>query len=74
MTEWQDISTAPKDVLVLVHQPGNMGKWFKTVFCAVQVTDDKWWSNGVGHRPVYKEMLDPLPTHWMPLPLPPKDT
>jgi len=58
---WQPIETAPKDgTSVLVYDEGIIviSHW-------IGESDDMlgWWDNGI---------MDPSPTHWMPLPEPPK--
>jgi hypothetical protein len=58
MTEWQDISTAPKDdteVLVFCEDGGILIGCFAGI----------WWIE----QTYYEERK---PTHWMPLPAPPK--
>ena len=68
---WQPISTAPKDgrgVLVIdarVHQPEAATSYFY---------EGRWWllceiDNAERYAPWWDR-----PTHWMPLPTPPKDT
>lgn len=59
MTEWQDISTAPKDgtrILVVG------GMWDKPDIAAA---DGEWWAMR------RREGWHGCPTHWMPLPPPP---
>ena len=61
MNEWQPIETAPRDRPVIVAIP----QW---VFADIGLVDvlGRWYSpiDGVEHSPA--------PTHWMPLPEPPK--
>ena len=68
---WQPIETAPKDVAILIYHH-----------------DDNQWRGGIGigfshsdyngHKGVVTEdgragwIIRPQPTHWMPLPEPPK--
>ena len=65
MSEWQPISTAPRDgtrVLLGYSEGDWIGAWvsYSTV------------SNG-GYRLTFDEMFDGVePTHWAPLPEPPK--
>lgn len=65
---WQPIETAPKDgTRVLLAAPGHLtmiGSFeaWKTIHAA----GPWWWSNG--------SMITPDPTHWQPLPAPPKET
>jgi len=64
MSEWQPIETAPKDVSVIVYADGVVGE----ASCP-DATDRWWWAQTDEHdswaRPIY-------PTHWRPLPEPPK--
>lgn len=68
MTEWQPIETAPKDADIQLGGPGwvRHGYWDK-----YEKVHGAWTSGRVsswGYEEV--ELLDP--THWMPLPEPPK--
>lgn len=69
MTDWQDISTAPKngtEILVFYKSSGVISiAWYdeRVLQWVVSVAD-----NG---EPIWN---DPYPTHWMPLPSPPKET
>lgn len=71
MTEWQSISTAPRDgTAILVYE-----KWenrFKANKSDYYIQIAYWWD--------YEWRIDALvpptgkyPTHWMPLPQPPKE-
>lgn len=74
MSEWQPIETAPKDgTMILVwdesSSPGVVAAYFLS-----ETHDDEEWSGWI-----YGDQLladadpeGPLPTHWMPLPEPPK--
>ena len=57
---WQPIATAPKDgTEALVYDAG-------AIVIALWSTEDGqsgWWDNGI---------MNPSPTHWMPLPAPPE--
>lgn len=72
MTEWQPIETAPKDgTHVLGFWPGFGG--------LAPATIETWWGEGLdrakGHtwQSTYEEGEGEYgPTHWMPLPVPPK--
>lgn len=74
MSEWQPIETVPKDygepILLVVgfeHKRTAMGQ-----LC----TDghrDYWWVFGPMGAERVSENFIGLPTHWMPLPEPPKD-
>lgn len=63
--EWQPIETAPKDgEAFVVYVPGyGVGE------CYWGMLSESWWFRG--NR--WSEEGDPLPTHWMPLPPPPKE-
>lgn len=66
--EWRDISTAPKDgTNILVWWPLQM-------HCPVVAHWADKWSNGLGWKFTgWGEPLETAPTHWQPLPLPPKE-
>jgi hypothetical protein len=57
MSGWEPIETAPKDRTVLVYDEGAV---FVSFWFEVR---GGWWDNGI---------VDPPPTHWMPLPEPPE--
>ena len=64
--EWQPIETAPKDgaEIILCNSEGATSGWFE---------DEEW--RIFRHRSSTGEILfwlNPRPTHWMPLPQPPK--
>lgn len=72
MSEWQPIETAPKDKTILIfHHDYN--KWRGQIRIGYSHGDYN------GHKDVITEdgqcgwPIRPLPTHWMPLPTPPKD-
>lgn len=73
--DWQPIETAPKDGTAVIVYGGNdeangklqvgQGFWDSYV-CMVSGTMMRWcWENGA-------VPCDPQPTHWMPLPKPPR--
>lgn len=66
--EWQDISTAPKDgTSVLVYERGDIcTAWFDEIAA---------WSNNrqKGRWMSSDEVFTGAPSHWMPLPQPPKE-
>jgi hypothetical protein len=69
MSEWQDISTAPKDgTRILVCMTFNL--------CDGELETIQWvdWRLPEFVWPIYRDRIDiPFPpTHWMPLPPPPK--
>ena len=62
--EWQPIETAPKDgTQILVYEPEE-----KYTPIYVVVYDNGKWIEASG-----EQYANWKPTHWMPLPLPPKD-
>lgn len=63
---WQDISTAPKDgTKILTYEP----TWTNPVNVAHYGNDKSWWLSNC-----YEDLGHDLdPTHWMPLPTPPKE-
>ncbi len=66
MTTWQDISTAPKDGtwVFLYHKHARIGGWY---------WDGGIWNNEYLEWGVGEAEPELSPTHWMPLPEPPKD-
>ena len=71
MSEWQDISTAPKDSTpVLVYGPSDEVAWDYEggVNCAVM----RWGK--YGWEAFYSGIDLLTPTHWMPLPAPPEQS
>ena len=72
MSKWQDISTAPKDgTYILVHQTGTLAPNDFVVYFDRSWSDDGWWLTCDGKDPELP-LRGPEPTHWMPLPKPPK--
>lgn len=86
MAEWQPIETAPKGRKVIAGYANALGKW-RTVLARYYSEGTLEWHDqsplyGEGYAPEgwYEESethedllpLDPEPTHWMPLPAPPK--
>ena len=83
MTKWQPIETAPKDKWILVYQPNgeHNGIKFTGGHCYVckWAYDNQFWydkTSNILYEPTPKEKvvtyLTCVPTHWMPLPEPPK--
>ena len=73
MSDWQNISTAPKDGFFIVYEDGAMrmmlrerGRWLSTAV-ALDEHGDPTRSVRVRETGVYN------PTHWMPLPPPPRE-
>lgn len=73
MSEWQPIETAPKNVAILVYP----STWGDMIASPAKWDDDKYnrkpkpyWSRRDSRR--VSESRDNPPTHWMPLPEPPK--
>jgi hypothetical protein len=62
MTAWQPIETAPQEKLVILYAPG----WDPEV-TAGKYEFGEWREGGYGEC-----MIARNPTHWMPLPEPPK--
>lgn len=60
--EWQPIETAPKGERVLVYFP-RTGRKEAMIIAASNPTGSQWWAKHIGNL---------FPTHWMPLPEPPK--
>ena len=64
--EWQPIETAPKDgtpVLAYGYSPHYPDEYFTRI---------QWWADGIGYWAAHSVSI--IPTHWMPLPDPPKGT
>lgn len=60
MIEWQPIETAPKDIGAII---GSNGQWVLAM---------RWATNGMAWTSEYHRSAV-VPTHWMPLPNPPKE-
>ena len=58
--EWQPIETAPKDIGAII---GSNGQWVLAM---------RWATNGMAWTSEYHRSAI-VPTHWMPLPNPPKE-
>lgn len=81
---WQPIETAPKDQWILAYQPHGIaaGKVFmggRCYVCKWAYMDEYWYdkSSNVLERKSHEETVTTYhtctPTHWMPLPEPPKE-
>ncbi len=71
--EWMPFATAPKDRTEIIVYRKDAGG-FTAIFCEPlsdePVSEDDWcWFSASG-----QDLTGDLPTHWMPLPEPPKDT
>jgi hypothetical protein len=64
MGEWQPIETAPKDVEILV-----WSQYQDTAYLAI-CDDQQWWTPDWWPEKWTEWLYSP--THWMPLPEPPK--
>lgn len=71
MSEWQPIETAKPNESVIVFADGNVGEaiWKRFVWSEGDVDDEGWWWANTDGEYSYQIR----PTHWMPLPAPPKD-
>ena len=79
MSEWQPISTAPK-AIVSTYDNGEYGEYILAFPISGGVARVRWWqSKDETHRQQgYQNFLGDCgnayrPTHWMPLPSPPRD-
>lgn len=70
MTEWKPIETAPKDQFVLLAVPddGEM-----EAFVAMAKWQGLGWYGVDDFGLTFNPVGEPQPTHWMPIPQPPKD-
>lgn len=65
--EWESIKTAPKDCRILLSNSEEV--WigdYREVFTSGATPWHPWRSLMIIH-------MNPIPTHWMPLPNPPKE-
>lgn len=70
MSEWQPISTAPKDgTRVLVYPTLTVAMWRSYR----NDGDDAGWSDGLVKSWAYEEITELEPTHWQSLPAPPEE-
>ena len=70
-TQWQPISTAPKDAFVLLAGPSGYTT-IKTVFTTGRMCSDYHKGRWIDHANDDLTDWGFEPTHWMPLPTPPK--
>lgn len=67
MSEWQPIETAPKDgtrIVLATSDTAYAGRWAESQYIGM------WWMSG-DYVAAFSKMNPP--THWMPLPQPPKE-
>lgn len=71
--KWQPIESAPKDkpILIRKHHQIGMAIYNPTIFGNWQLCSSVGFFQKETHGNMINEAL-PLPTHWMPLPAPPK--
>jgi hypothetical protein len=71
---WQPIETAPKDLPIMIRKLHQFGIAIHnpTIFGGWQLCNSVSFFQEETHANLTKEAL-PLPTHWMPLPAPPKE-
>lgn len=70
-SQWQDISTAPKDGTKMLMRGGVYhGFPFVGFWAPSPYAQDRPWETVIGRSNLYEH----APTHWMPLPAPPKGT
>lgn len=78
MTEWQDISTAPRDGTVIDVWLGDCDESDRQFYCCGETRRSPgWaWANGKFRPCAGLPGLTVFvrPTHWMPLPEPPQET
>ena len=63
---WEPIETAPKDGTIIFGWEPRATKWKIKFMVFVKTTDGGYWTNALVSGAI-------LPTHWMPLPEPPKE-
>lgn len=65
-TQWQPIETNTDGKWCILYNGESIGEGFKA-------SDKWWWSYFMPtDDQEWHDLIDPLPTHWMPLPEPPK--
>lgn len=73
LTEWQPISTAPKDKRIILHCPKRgsvFGRWQDDRYAK---KPRPYWTNDLERTLSTLWTRDDQPTHWMPLPVPPRE-
>ena len=79
MTEWQPIETAPTDgtSVIIATEQGDFGQaeFHRSQFEPFHLDGGWFWMSEYGQYWIHKKMQRcGEPTHWMPLPEPPKDS
>jgi hypothetical protein len=67
MSEWQPIETAPKDGTAVLVSEGRF------CYCVEWNEEFDWWAVDDNKLGPFR-LRGSAPTHWMPLPAPPKET
>lgn len=74
MSEWQPIKTAPLDTLKVCSETLILGhaekKWIR--FGKWYVQERCWYYSGTSERSQWAQVRGDAPTHWQPLPAPPR--
>jgi len=74
MDQWQPIETAPKDRRILLYQSGGGGEYYTPAW--QKIFTGFWWDDWYENEHFWTADEDRgfevNPTHWMPLPAPPK--
>ena len=81
--EWQPIETAPKDRKLIAGYPNALGKWRTVTACYYsagtlqqdydsedEYAPEGWYEESDSHETLLRTSEEP--THWMPLPAPPR--
>ncbi len=69
MTQWQDISTAPRGKQVVCGHAEK--KWIRFGITHPSM-GPLWYYSGTSERNQWSQTAGDEPTHWMPLPAPPQ--
>lgn len=76
MSEWQPIETAPKDGTVIIvwtnHDEVEVTSWYQTKGYGYEPVPGTEFFREVRGKVLYEGWNGNTPTHWMPLPEPPK--
>ena len=75
-TQWEPIETAPKDgTLIIVGREGLSGVWvarYVEQYQSGYVPDNPWFGMLLNTNHISPPYHSSIPTHWMPMPEPPK--